>query len=598
MSTFSTYEYYKENISEIPPIRAVAETMLADRKVRKVTAAEAYELARKQWDVVETDLEMYEGAAKRLGLPKGAKVLNNCHGKIVGRTAAARRFYPHLEEANQRKVMKDLLEAVSDLQKRPLIKAEAVIGMDKDLMMKATIIGAEDDASNIFNWLANFTPFDEVAKEYAKSKQLKILDIIIIGDNEWRNDDPYYENCGHPQLALIDHHCNVVFNFGMRYFGERKKGTLTLAWTSGMELGQAACHSGIKEIDFSDCTDNSFNKLGKRSIAFFGLSGTGKSSHTNSASNGGTMPEGFKKVVLHDDAYQIDCEERVCRAWEPTLFDKTDSRPLDSEDWKYMISVQNHGVINVNGKNMPLGQDVRNSNGRALIDRDILGKGKYVNSCSFPEMLCWLSKDSTLPPILRFENIDLAVAMGAALMTKKNRAENVREEELNKLRFVPYANPFRVYALWKDVEAFQKVFEKGAHAYCFNSAGFWKSDDEDVLAIPLQTSLSLQTAILTDKIEWEDWDLLPGAQIPTKDSIDKVIPGFYETYNPDNVENMFDYITLLKDRFKQRREFLENSDLSTKPELLDGLVKSLEIDSSIAISDHADGGESKKAASA
>jgi len=594
MATLSSYEFYKDDITEMPPIRAVAETLLNDPKVRLVNAAEAYELAKNQWDTQETDLEMYPPAAKRLGLPKGAKVLNHCNGKIVGRTAAARRFYPHLPANEQRKVMGDLLESVSTMQKHKLIKAEAIIGMDTDMMMKATIIGTEDDATNIFNWLANFTPFEERAEEYASSKKLNIPDIIVVGFNHWKIEDDYYENCGHPQLALIDHHCNVTLNFGMHYFGERKKGTLTLAWTSGMELGQAACHSGIKEIDFSDCKEEKFRNIGKRSIAFFGLSGTGKSSHTNSRSNGHTMPEGFKKAVLHDDAYQIDCEEKVCRAWEPTLFDKTDSRPLDSDDWKYMISVQNHAVLNVEGKNLPLGQDIRNSNGRALLDRDILGE--YVNKCKFPELICWLMKDTTLPPVVRFTDNNLAVAMGAALMTRRNRAENVREEELNKLIFVPYANPFRVYALWKDVEAFQKVFETGAHAYCFNSIGFWGGSADKSKEISLQTSLTLQTAILTDQIEWEEWDLLPGAQIPTKQSIDKLIPGFYDTYNPANVDNLFEYITSLKDHFRQRREFLENSDLSTKPELLSGLLKSLEINSEVSVHETTGTGGNKNTA--
>jgi phosphoenolpyruvate carboxykinase (ATP) len=46
--------------------------------------------------------------------------------------------------------------------------------------------------------------------------------------------------------------------------------------------------------------------------------------------------------------------------------------------------------------------------------------------------------------------------MGAALMTQRNRAENVAEDELNKLVFEPFANPFRVYELYRDVEAFVK----------------------------------------------------------------------------------------------------------------------------------------------
>lgn len=577
MASQSSYEYYHHDMTAMPPLRAIAETLLQDRRIRTVTAAEAYELARNQWDVQETDLPIYPPAAERLGLPHGAKVLNNCHGKIIGRTAKARRFYNRLPDSDQRKVLGDLREAVSDLQTRPLIKAHAVVGLDPELMIKATIIGTEDDAMNIFNWLANFTPYDELAGTYPGSSKLPIQDILVIGDNEWRNEDPFYHNEGFPQLALVDEMANVIFNFGMRYFGERKKGTLTLAWTSGIRVGMAACHGGVKEIDFSGCQDQPARSLGKRSIAFFGLSGTGKSSHTNAHDNGGTLPEGFNKVVLHDDAFQIDCEQKVCRVWEPTLFDKTDSRPLDDPDWDYMISVMNHGQIEVDGRVLPLGQDVRNPNGRALIDRDILGE--YVNRCAFPEKLVWLMKDTCLPPIIRFTDVHLAVAMGASLMTKRNLAENVSEEELKRLVFIPYANPFRVYELWKDVEAFVKVFENGATGYSFNSVGFWRSSDADLHDIPLQTSLTLQSAILMDKLEWEDWSCLPGAQIPTRASIEPLLPGYYDTYHPDNVENREQYVKTLQDRFRQRTDYLQNSDLHNKPRLLIKLVTALSVQS-------------------
>jgi len=338
----------------------------------------------------------------------------------------------------------------------------------------------------------------------------------------------------------------------------------------------AACHGGIKEIDFSACAEAATKAVGKRSIAFFGLSGTGKSSHTNSASNGGTLPAGFKKVVLHDDAFQIDCEEKVCRVWEPTLFDKTDSRPVGNEDWRYILSVMNHGLIEVDGRVLPLGQDLRNSNGRALFDRDLLGA--YVNRCGFPDIICWLMKDSCLPPLMRFDDPALAVAMGASLMTRRNRAENVPEEELQKLVFVPYANPFRVYELWRDVQAFTKVFRQGAVGYCFNSSGYWKSSDVDLRAIPLATSLTLQTALLLDKLTWEKLDFLPGAQIPTRESVEALLPGYYDTYHPDNVENRAAYLATLKNRFRQRTMFLQSSDLHDKPGLLLSLINSLRVD--------------------
>ncbi len=575
MASQSTFAYYKDDLSQIPPMRAIATTLLLDKRIRKVNAAEAYELACEQWDVQQTDLEIYPAAAQRLGLPKGATVLNHNHGKIVGRTAKARRFYNRLCAAEQNKVAGDLRDAISNLQKKSLIKAEGIVGLDQDLMIKATIIGAEDDAMNIFNWLCNFTPFEELAEQYANSPQLPIQDIIIIGDNDWDLDDPYYHKVGNTQLALVDELSNVIYNFGMRYFGERKKGTLTLAWTSGIRVGMAACHGGIKEMDFSACSDPQAQKIGKRSVAFFGLSGTGKSSHTNSHDNGGTLPAGFQKVVLHDDAFQIDCEQKTCRVWEPTLFDKTDSRPMDHPDWGYFISCMNHALLDVDGKILPLGLDVRNPNGRALLSRDLLGT--HVNRCGFPRLMCWLMKDTCLPPIIRYENPHLAVAMGATLMTKRNRAENVTEDELNKLVFEPFANPFRVYELWKDIEAFTKVFESGATGFNFNSVGFWRKSDTNLSKIPLQTSLTLQTAILLDKLEWEPWDLLPGAQLPTRESVDKIIPGYYDMYNPATVQKYREYLALLQDRFAQRRHYLRNTDLQDRPDLLETLLQCLAI---------------------
>jgi phosphoenolpyruvate carboxykinase (ATP) len=532
-------------------------------------------MAMKQPGVTITDLPMYPEFVKLHNLPKDAMILDDCHGMILGRTAKARRFYHRLDASKKNKLEGDLREAIYQMQHYPLIMAEAVLGMDNDLMMKATFITTESDAANMFNWLVNFTPYESVKAEYEASPKLPIQDVIIIGFNEWTCDDPFYNNVGAPQLALVDEKHNVMVNLGMRYFGERKKGTLTMAWTSGIRIGMAACHGGIKELDFSTCEDSKYHKFGKRSIAFYGLSGTGKSSHTNSHDNAGTMPKGVSKVVLHDDAFQIDLKNKVCRAWEPTLFDKTDSRPVDHPDWKYCLSLMNHAILNLDGKRIPVGQDLRNSNGRALLDRSLLGN--YVNRCAFPKALCWLMKDSVLPPILKFKDKNLAVAMGAALMTQRNRAENVTEEDLKKLVFEPFANPFRVYELYRDVEAFLNVVENGAECYCFNSRGYWKNSDSDLEAIPLKTSLALQTAILTDQIEWEDWDILPNAMIPTRESIEKILPGYYDRYDPKKRGNTKDYLGLLQDRFQQRINYLLESDLKEKPESQKALLDSLKL---------------------
>ncbi|MDP3114608.1 MAG: phosphoenolpyruvate carboxykinase (ATP) [Candidatus Cloacimonadaceae bacterium] len=574
MASKSSAEFYG-SFKEMSPIRAIAETLMSDHKVRRIDIREAYEMAKKQPGVSMTDLPVYPEFVKLHNLPPDAKVLCDCHGNIIGRTAKARRFYHRLPPSQKNKLEGDFREAVWQMQHYPLIKTEAILGMDKDLMIKATFITTESDVVNLYNWLLNFAPYEQLKAQYESSPKLPIQDIILIGFNEWTCADPFYNNVGAPQLALVDEKHNVIVNLGMRYFGERKKGTLTLAWTSGIRIGMAACHGGIKEIDFGTCDDTQYHKLGKRSIAFYGLSGTGKSAHTNSPDNADTLPKGFSKVVLHDDAFQIDLENKLCRVWEPTLFDKTDSRPIDHPDWKYALALMNHMVLEIDGKIMPVGLDVRNSNGRALLDRALLGN--YVNRCAFPKALIWLMKDSVLPPLIKLTDKHLAIAMGAALMTQRNRAENVTDEELNKLVFEPFANPFRVYEFYKDVEAFLYIADSGADFYCFNSPGYWKESIDVLEPIPLKTSLTLQTALLTDALEWEPWKLLPGAMLPTRESVEKVLPGYVDKYDPAKRLNMDKYLELIVDRFKQRADYLSSSDLQEKPELLQAIVAKLKL---------------------
>lgn len=576
MSSKSSINYYK-NLKDMSRLRAIAMSMVTTRNdsgqiEMKTAPARAYELARKTPHISVTDLPIYEKARKRLDLSPGSTVIDDCHGSIVGRTAQARRFYNKASPSEKKKMENLCLEASYQMKKKKkLLIAEAVCGLDTDLMIKAILCTTRSNATNVFNWLVNFAWIDTIKREYEESPELPIQDILFISYPDWKNP---YPNDFPNELVIFDPYENVVFNFGMRYFGELKKGTLTLAWTSGLRLGQVACHGGIKEIDFSKCEDERYQKLGKKVIGFYGLSGSGKSSHTNSCDNAGSMPKGVKKTILHDDAFQIDVKNKCCRVWEPSLFDKMDNRDLESPDWKYVISTQNNGTIEKDGKILPLGMDIRSNNSRALLDRDLLEN--YTNKIGYPNYICWLMKDTTLPPLIKCEDKYLAVAMGATLMTKRSYAENVSVEEMKKLVFEPYANPFRVYELYKDVEGFLNVIEAGTQCFIFNSGGFWRSSDTGLYDIPLELSLRIQTAILLEELEWEDWDLLPGAKLPKKEIIDQIYPEYSKKYHPSNTQNRESYLEILSDRFKQRRDFLIQSEVNQTPGLLKKLLTALD----------------------
>jgi phosphoenolpyruvate carboxykinase (ATP) len=541
-----------------------------------------------QPNIAVTDFPLYEPFRKRHNLRKDARVFVDNHGSIVGRKAKARVFYNrapvkitpkltltklHLEE-----IVRD---AIYDMQRRSrIIRASSVVGTHPEFMIRANYLTCEEDSANVFEWLINFTPYEgETVEKYKNSKPLNVKDIYIIADPVWNstqkfpNDDfePYFRD----GMVIVDPYNNVIFNFGMRYIGERKKGTLTLGWTSALRLGGVACHGGIKTVDFSH---TEYPELGEKKIAFFGLSGSGKSSHTNSLNNGGTLPKGVKTTVHHDDAFVVFPERKVCYVLEPTLFDKMDQRGLDHPEWKYALAAQNCAVFMHDGKLIPVGQDLKNPNSRALLDRDLLQN--YSDSTGFPDAVCWLMKDSTLPPIVRFDELYLGLAMGATLMTKRTAAENVPVEEMKKLVFEPFANPFRVYELWRDCHAFKTLIEEGAKVYAFNSGGFWGGgfDDlgrETLIPIPLAVSHALHTAILMNKIEWCAWDLLPGASLPCTHSVDTLIPGYSTKYDPQYVVNYESYIHTMDDRFKQRRDFLEESHHKEGADIFVDLIRAL-----------------------
>ena len=48
MSSLSSHDYYCDDMTKMPPLRAMAQTLCLDKRVRLVSAAEAYELARRQ----------------------------------------------------------------------------------------------------------------------------------------------------------------------------------------------------------------------------------------------------------------------------------------------------------------------------------------------------------------------------------------------------------------------------------------------------------------------------------------------------------------------------------------------------------------------
>ena len=433
------------------------------------------------------------------GLEKDAKVLLFNDGAVTGRYAAARRIKgePGVDEAKLDKVVMD---AIYETRWKTMYHAECFVGLDPEFMVKAHLLIPEGEENLLYNWMINFQYMsDEYVKMYKKSQPVgggKEPDIYIFSDPQWaphEAPDVDYSCLSDPlTLCYFDTNQNCAAILGMKYFGEHKKGTLTMAWALANRNGYAACHGGQKEYSLEG---------GKKFVAsVYGLSGSGKSTLTH-AKHGGKYDAFGGIKVLHDDAFIINTDTCASIALEPTYFDKTADYPTGCPDNEYLLSAQNcSATLDENGKLQLVTEDIRNGNGRAIKSK--LWSPNRVDKIDAPvNAIFWIMKDPTIPPVVKLKGAALASVMGATLATKTSTAERVAAgTDLNAIRIVPYANPFRTYPLVNDYEKFKKlVEEKNVACYIVNTGDFMghKCQKEDTLGI-------LET-IVEGKAKFEQW---------------------------------------------------------------------------------------------
>lgn len=460
-------------------LRSTIETAFYGNNVKPVTSvAEAYTLATQEPGVILLDMPVFK--PEEQGLPADAKILVTNDGKTTGRYAKARRIIGDegIDEVELAGIARD---AVYDSRNKEWISTQVVVGLDQKFTARAHLMIPKDHASIMYSWIMNFKFFDDAVKEfYNNSKDISEGDIYIYSD-------PDYVVPGHlGGLAIFDPAHNCAMILGMRYFGEHKKGTLTLAWSLANRYGYVACHGGMKRYNLK--TGKSFT------IGVFGLSGSGKSTLTHEKHNGR-----YDISILHDDAYIINTNDLSSIAMEPTYFDKMQDYPVEHPANKYLLTLQNVGVtLDENGNKVVLAEDVRNNNGRAI--KSQFWTDNRVNHVDEPvNAIVWLMKDKTLPPILKIDDPVLASTMGATLATRRSTAEKLDANvDPNALVIEPYANPFRTYPLVRDYESYKKLFKEcGVDCYIMNTGFFLEKK------IPKEVTLDLLERLVEGDLQFE-----------------------------------------------------------------------------------------------
>ena len=523
MSTIKNFRSNEELHELYSQPRAVITEAFYRNNVEYVkSVSEAYKLALTSSGTVElTGMPIYE--PEKIGLPEGANQLLFNDGSVVGRCAAARKIVGE-PGCDLGYLMPIIREAIYSSRFKLMYKADAVVGLQEDFMVKAHLLIPEGFENVMYSWLLNFQYVNELySAMYANSREIKEGDIFIYSDPDWSHPDfPY-------GLTFFDpvHNCACIL--GMRYFGEHKKGTLTLAWGAAARNGYASCHGGMKR----------YNLEGGKSfqVAVFGLSGSGKSTITHAKHD-----NKYDITVLHDDAFIINVHDKYTIALEPAYFDKTADYPIGCNDNKYILTQQNNGVIEgEDGKLYSITEDIRNGNGRAVKSK--LWSPNRVDRIDEPiNAIFWLMKDPTIPPVLKLSGASLGAVMGATLATKRTSAERLAKGvDPNALVVEPYANPFRVYPLEMDYTRFKQLIEDGVDCYILNTGEFMGTKVK-----PCHT-LGIIEAIVEGKANFHKWENFSDIEIMD-------IDGFDTSFN--NAEYKEQFIARMQDRiaFVESRE--------------------------------------------
>jgi phosphoenolpyruvate carboxykinase (ATP) len=441
----------RKNNNHFSQLKSTVESAFYSNNTQTIsTLQDAYNLAAQAPQTIILDTNVKH--ATDLGLDPSAKVLLTNDGGTVGRTAKARRIVGE-DPSEDERLMAIIRDAIYQASFRPFLKSQAIVGLDEDFMIKAHITMPKTAAQHLYSWLINFQIFNEAYEaRYQESKFYDENDIYVFFDPEWSH--PAYPD----GLAYFDVKQNVVCILGLRYFGEIKKGTLTLAWASAHRNQYLACHGGLKIFKTASGTHHV--------ASFFGLSGSGKSTLTHAKHD-----NKYEIEVLHDDAFIIHTEDGSSVALEPSYFDKTKDYPTGHPEQDYFVTVQNAGItLDQDNQKVLVTDDIRNGNGRTV-------KSRYSTPNRVDKIdekinaIFWIMKDDTLPPLVKITDPLLASVFGCTLATKRSNAENTNDN-LNQLVIEPYANPFRVYPLVEDFNKFKDLFDRGIDAYIINTGDY------------------------------------------------------------------------------------------------------------------------------
>ncbi len=357
----------------------------------------------------------------------------------------------------------------------------------------------------------------------------------------------------------------VTFALGSDYVGEAKKGCLRMAMWFAKQEGMLGVHAGSKIVE----ARGPDGKLRRYSMLLFGLSATGKTTH--SCHTHGLEDEGEEMDVVQDDVCFLR-EDGSALGTERGFYLKTEGLDPHSQPLLYHAAIQSDTVfenvmVDAEG-HIDFQDETITSNGRGVVQMAHFAPhaSDTINVPPVSELdgllLVFITRRNTVVPVVSKLNAEQAAAafmLGESIESSAGDPRRVGES----VRVVG-TNPFIVgdeAAEGNWIYDFLQTHGDRVQAYLINTGGVGEIREKlpdgtsrvrrEVDRIQIPETSALFRALVRGKVKWVDEPYF-GTRVPAQ--VDGADIRRFDVESHYSQQEIGEYVDALK---RERREYLD-----------------------------------------
>ncbi len=455
----------------------------------------------------------------------------------------------------QIKIIKDLPDTISEvleyIKKAPLVMTTRTMGNNPYFNPKCSLFVSIHRKEMIrLAYMMNQSLFE--VRENSEPE----MDMIFIP--EWQEKD---------RQILVFPEIGVTFVLGTDYYGEVKKGMLRNAMWFAKKRGMLGLHAGAKIIR---ARDNKTEQFKKYSVLIFGLTATGKTTH--SCHNHNLDEEKGEGIEIVQDDFVALREDGSAIGTERGFFLKTEGLNPEIQPLIYNAITASDGIfenvlVDYRG-NVFFEDDTLTGNGRGIMQRDRFGnyKSKTVNLPPLNDVdgliIFNITRRNTVVPIaskLTLEQGAAAFLLGESIETSGSNPERAGES----VRVVG-TNPFIVGNEEEEANIFYNLIKQHGQkiqCYLLNTGGIGeimiKNEDgsktikRKVDRVAIKEMASIIRGIVRNTITWKKESNF-GTLIPEKVEAVEI-----DRFNLEKFYSEKEIKKMVKQLKKERKEYID-----------------------------------------